>query len=95
MATVIIPTPLRKFTNNIARIDVTASKVSDVVNQLTSNFPELRKHLIDASGKIAPFINIFVDNSDIRNLEREQTPVKENAVICIIPAIAGGTTTKK
>lgn len=90
MAIIIIPTPLRKFTNNTAKVNVGAGKVSDAVLELTSSFPELRKHLIDTSGKIAPFINIFVDNSDIRNLDREQTTVTENAVICIVPAIAGG-----
>ena len=95
MATVIIPTPLRKFSNNIARVDVTASKVSDVVSQLTLTYPELKKHLVDTSGKIAPFINIFVDNKDIRNLDREQTEIKENAVVCIIPAIAGGSESVK
>lgn len=95
MATVIIPTPLRKFANNTARVDVTASIVSDVVNQLTLSYPELKKHLVDTSGRIAPFINIFVDNKDIRNLDREQTEVKENAVVCIIPAIAGGSESAK
>jgi molybdopterin converting factor small subunit len=95
MATIIIPTPLRRFTNNVAKIDVGAGKVSDAVFELTSSFPELKKHLIDTNGKIAPFINIFVDNSDIRNLDREQTEVKENAVIFIIPAIAGGVTSPK
>jgi len=91
MATVIIPTPLRKFSNNIARVDVTASRVSDVVDQLTLTYPELKKHLVDTSGKIAPFINIFVDNKDIRNLDREHTEIKDDAVVCIIPAIAGGS----
>jgi molybdopterin converting factor small subunit len=95
MATVIIPTPLRKFANNTARVDVTASKVSDVVDQLALSYPELKKHLVDTSGRIAPFINIFVDNKDIRNLERELTEVRENAVVCIIPAIAGGTESTK
>lgn len=92
MATIIIPTPLRKFTNNTAKVNVGAGKVSDAVLELTSSFPELKKHLMDTSGRIAPFINIFVDNSDIRNLDREQTAVSDNAVICIIPAIAGGVT---
>ncbi len=91
MATVIIPTPLRKFANNIARVDVRASKVSEFVHQLTLNYPELKKHLVDTSGRIAPFINIFVDNKDIRNLDLEQTEVKDSAVVCIIPAIAGGS----
>lgn len=95
MATVIIPTPLRKFSNNIGRVDVTASKVSDVVSQLTLTYPELKKHLVDTNGRIAPFINIFVDNKDIRNLDREQTEINENAVVCIIPAIAGGSESVK
>jgi molybdopterin converting factor small subunit len=95
MATIIIPTPLRRFTNNVAKINVGAGKVSDVVLELTSSFPELKKHLVDTSGKIAPFINIFVDNSDIRDLDREQTNVKENTVIFIIPAIAGGMASPK
>ena len=95
MATIIIPTPLRRFTNNVARMDVGAGKVSDAVLELTSSFPELKKHVIDTNGKIAPFINIFVDNSDIRSLDREQTVVKENAVIFIIPAIAGGVASPK
>jgi len=76
-------------------MDVGAGKVSDAVLELTSSFPELKKHVIDTNGKIAPFINIFVDNSDIRSLDREQTVVKENAVIFIIPAIAGGVASPK
>jgi len=91
MATVIIPTPLRKFANNTARVRVTASNITDVVNQLAIHYPELKKHLVDTSGRIAPFINIFVDNKDIRNLELEHTQVVEDAVVCIIPAIAGGS----
>ena len=90
MAIVIIPTPLRKFTNNSARVEVAALKISDVVDKLTYSFPDLKKHLIDTSGKVAPFINIFVDSNDIRNLEKEQTIVNEGTVISIVPAIAGG-----
>lgn len=90
MATVIIPTPLRKFTNNTPRINVMGTKVSDVVLELTVSYPGLKKHLIDTSGKVAPFINIFVDNKDIRNLDSEQTLVKDATMIYIIPAIAGG-----
>ncbi len=90
MATVIIPTPFRKFTNNASRVTILANKVSDVVVELTASFPALKKHLINPDGNIASFINIFVDNDDIRNLDREQTEVKENTIISIVPAIAGG-----
>lgn len=91
MATVIIPTPLRKFTNNNARVNISAGRVSDVMAELSSSFPDLKKHLINADGKLASFINIFVDSEDIRNLNQEQTEVKKNTVISIVPAIAGGS----
>lgn len=90
MATVFIPTPLRKFTNNTSRVTILANKVSDAVLELMASFPDLKKHLINPDGKITSFINIFVDNDDIRNLDREKTVIKENSVISIVPAIAGG-----
>ncbi|HXD79363.1 MAG TPA: molybdopterin-synthase adenylyltransferase MoeB [Puia sp.] len=90
MATVIIPTPLRKFTNNTARLQVAAGTVHSTVQELTRNFPDLKKHLLDETGNIRSYVNIFVGNDDIRDLDREQTAVSEDAVISIIPAIAGG-----
>jgi len=90
MATVIIPTPLRKFTNNAARLTVQAKTVSDMIQILITQFPDLRKHLLDASGSVPSFINIFVNDDDIRNLQREQTVVVEGATVSIVPAIAGG-----
>ena len=90
MATIIIPTPLRKFTNNAAKLNVQANTISDIVEKLTTDFPDLKKHLLDANGKVPSFINIFVDDDDIRNLQQEQTVVKENTTVSIVPAIAGG-----
>jgi molybdopterin converting factor small subunit len=90
MAIIIIPTPLRKFTERNSRIVVSAENISGVVKELTTSFPELARHLTDASGNIASFMNVFVDNDDIRNLKDEQTPVSETSVISIVPAIAGG-----
>lgn len=90
MATIIIPTPLRKFTNQTARLQVTGSTIKDTVDQLAHNFPDLKKHLLDEGGNIRSYINIFVGNDDIRNLQQEQTTVKDDTVISIIPAIAGG-----
>lgn len=91
MATIIIPTPLRKFTNNNARVTVSESSVSDVLKQLLINFPDLKKHLIDSDGHVASFINIFVDSDDLRNLNQEKTIIKDSTIISIVPAIAGGT----
>ena len=90
MAIVNIPTPLRKFTNNTSRLTVQATSIADMVQKLTNEFPDLKKHLLDANGKIPSFINIFVDDDDIRNLQQEHTAVKENTVVSIVPAIAGG-----
>lgn len=90
MATVIIPTPLRKFTNNTAKLEVKAGNIGDTIQQLTTNFPDLKKHLLDEKGQVRSFVNIFIGNDDIRNLEQEKTLVKEDTVISIIPAIAGG-----
>ena len=91
MATIIIPTPLRKFTNNSSRLTVSSSNVAEVVNELTLNFPDLKKHLLDDQGRIRSFVNIFVGEEDIRNLQDEKTPVAQDTVISIVPAIAGGT----
>jgi molybdopterin/thiamine biosynthesis adenylyltransferase/rhodanese-related sulfurtransferase/molybdopterin converting factor small subunit len=91
MATVIIPTPLRKFTNNTARLQVNAGTIHDTVKELTLNFPDLKKHLLDESGNIRSYVNIFIGNDDIRDLQQEKTTVKEDAVISIVPAIAGGS----
>lgn len=95
MATVIIPTPLRRFTNNAARLTVEANSVSEMIQCLVKDFPDLKKHLLDANGKVPSFINIFVDDDDIRNLQQEQTVVKENAIVSIVPAIAGGAPSTK
>jgi molybdopterin converting factor small subunit len=91
MATVIIPTPLRKFTNNTARLSIQGNTIADMLGKLTSDYPDLKKHLLDANGKVPSFINIFVDDDDIRNLQLEQTVVKENTTVSIVPAIAGGS----
>jgi molybdopterin synthase sulfur carrier subunit len=91
MATIIIPTPLRKFTNNTARLQISGGTVADSIEQLTTNFPDLKKHLLDDKGQIRSFVNIFVGDQDIRDLQQENTVVKEDTVLSIIPAIAGGS----
>jgi molybdopterin converting factor small subunit len=90
MATVIIPTPLRKFTNQTARLQVDAGTVGEIIDRITLDFPELKKHLLDPQGSIRSFVNIFSGDDDIRDLQKEKTPVNESSVISIIPAIAGG-----
>ena len=90
MATIIIPTPLRKFTNNTAKLNVQGDTIAQTVDELTVNFPDLKKHLLDDTGQIRSFVNIFVGNDDIRDLQQGNTVVKADTVISIVPAIAGG-----
>ncbi|HEY2649392.1 MAG TPA: MoaD/ThiS family protein [Puia sp.] len=91
MATVIIPTPLRKFTNQTAKVNIEASTVGEVIDRITLDFPELKKHILDQQGIIRSFVNIFAGDEDIRDLQKEKTPVTNSTVISIVPAIAGGS----
>jgi molybdopterin converting factor small subunit len=90
MATVIIPTPLRKFTNQTAKVQIEAGTIGEVIDRITLDFPELKKHLLDQQGGIRSFVNIFAGDEDIRDLQKEKTPVNNSTVISIVPAIAGG-----
>ena len=90
MATVIIPTPLRKFTNQTAKLQVDGGTVGEVIEKITSDFPELKKHLLDGKGALRSFVNIFSGDEDIRDLQAERTPVQQSSIISIVPAIAGG-----
>ncbi len=91
MATIIIPTPLRKFTNSQSRVIIAGNNIKECINELTLNFPDLKKNLIDEHGQLRTFVNIFVGDDDIRNLQKENTAVKPDSIISIIPAIAGGS----
>ena len=91
MATIIIPTPLRKFTNQESRLNVGGNTVKESIEELTLNFPELKKNLIDEEGRFRSFVNIFVGDDDIRDLQQENTLVNADSLISIIPAIAGGS----
>jgi molybdopterin/thiamine biosynthesis adenylyltransferase/rhodanese-related sulfurtransferase/molybdopterin converting factor small subunit len=90
MASVYIPTPLRKFTNNTAKVEIQASNVDEVLVNLTTQYPDMKKHLYTSDGKIPSFINIFVDDEDIRNLQEGATDLTDRSVVSIVPAIAGG-----
>lgn len=91
MAKIIIPTPLRKFTDNQKSFETAASKVDDAIGGLVSQFPGLKGHLYDDEGNIRSFIKIFVGEDDIRDLNEGETAVQEGTTISIVPAIAGGS----
>ena len=91
MSKIIIPTPLRKFTQNESTVITQGITVGESLSQLVEQYPDLQKHLHDDSGKLRTFIRVYVGEEDIKALQGEDTPIEEGTVISIIPAIAGGT----
>jgi len=88
---VIIPTPLRQYAEKKESMEVQAKTVAEALGAITAQYGGLRKHLYNEEGKLRSFVNIYVGDEDIRFLQKEQTPLKENDVISIVPSIAGGT----
>ena len=87
---VLIPTPLRKFTNNQETVTVAAGTVATLVEELEQQFPGIKKSLTDDSGELRRFVNIYVNEEDIRFLEGKETPINAGDAVSIVPAIAGG-----
>jgi molybdopterin converting factor small subunit len=90
MACVEFSTPLKKFTNNLAMCEVNGVTVGQAMKEVGERFPEIKDKLLRDDGTLRAFFIIFVDDKDIRMLDREQTPVRTDSVIRIVPAIAGG-----
>lgn len=90
MATVYIPTPLRKFTNNKSQVLLEPGTVASLFSALEDSCPGVKTQLYNADGTIKRYINIFVNGKDIRNLAGEQTLVNDQDEIYIVPAMAGG-----
>ncbi len=89
--TVLIPTPLRPFVGGKDALELEGENVGEVLDQLTSDHAELRKHLFADDGRLRSFVNVYVNDRDIRHLEREGTRVGAGDTVSIIPSIAGGT----
>ncbi len=89
-AKVRIPTPLRKLTNDEELVEVKPGTIADAINELQTRFPGIKERLIDESGGVRRFVNVYVNEEDIRFLQNQDTPLKDGDEISIIPAIAGG-----
>jgi molybdopterin converting factor small subunit len=87
---VIIPTPLRAYAGKRDSAEFKAATVGEALGHLTTQFSELRKHLFTDDGKLRSFVNVYVNDEDIRYLAKENTPTKDGDTISIIPSIAGG-----
>ena len=90
MATVRIPTPLRKLTGGQEQVSITAATVGELIEALERAHPGLRERLVDDKGQVRRFINLFVGDEDIRHLAGLATPLAEGTEVSIVPAIAGG-----
>jgi molybdopterin synthase sulfur carrier subunit len=90
MPSVRIPTPLRKLTNDVEVVQTAGANVGEVIDNLEQAFPGIKERLCDDQGKVRRFVNVFVNDEDIRFLEEKATVVKESDEISIVPAIAGG-----
>lgn len=90
MAEIIIPTPLRKFTDNVNKFSTSAKTVGEAISELTTKYPGLKDHIYSGEGQIRSFIKIFVGEDDIKHLQDTNTSIGEGTVVSIVPAIAGG-----
>jgi molybdopterin synthase sulfur carrier subunit len=90
MVTVRIPTPLRKLTEGQGEIKADGKSVQDLIDSLEQQFPGLRERLCDEQGEFRRFVNIYVNEEDIRFMQGKETLLKEGDIVSIVPAIAGG-----
>jgi len=85
-----IPTPLRPYTSGQAEVEVHGIKINEVFDDLITQYPTLKSHLYDAAGKMRPFVNVFLGEHNIKDLQGMDTPIREGDRLMLIPSIAGG-----
>ena len=90
MTTVRIPTPLRKLTKEQEIVEASGSNVAEIIDDLEMNYPGLKERICDEEGNIRRFVNVFLNDEDIRFLNEKSTDVKDGDELSIVPAIAGG-----
>jgi MoaD family protein len=89
--TIHIPTPLRPFTDKLESVDVNGGTVGELLADLTKKYEGLRKHLYAEDGRLRNFVNIYLNDEDIRYLDQLNTRLKDGDTISILPALAGGS----
>jgi molybdopterin synthase sulfur carrier subunit len=87
---VLIPTPLQRLTQNQAEVLAEGSDIRELISNLEARFPGVKARLCDEHGALRRFVNIYINDEDIRFLKGEATPLKDGDEVSIIPAIAGG-----
>src|SRR5260370_350084 len=91
MAKILIPTPLRQYADKQDAVELPGATVGEVLTALTSKYADLRRHLYNDEGKLRSFVNVYVNDDDIRYLDKEATALKDSDTVSIVPSIAGGS----
>ena len=92
MAKILIPTPLRQYTEKQSEVSMPGATVGEVLSALTTRYADLRKQLYSDAGALRSYVNVYVNDEDIRYLEKDKTAVKDADTLTIVPSIAGGST---
>ena len=87
---IIIPAALRQYAENRDSVNLSGQNIGELLDNLMQKFPNMKKHLFSEDGQIRNFVNVYVNDDDIRYLENSQTQLKEVDVISLIPSVAGG-----
>ena len=87
---VTIPTPLRGYAGGQKTVSVEGTTVGEALNELTAQYPNLRQHLFAEDGQLRSFVNVYVNDEDVRYLKYVETPLKESDRLAIVPSVAGG-----
>jgi molybdopterin converting factor small subunit len=90
MAKILIPTPLRQYAGGSDSVEISASTAGELLTKLTDAHPDLKKQIFNDEGKLRSFVNVYVNDDDIRYLDRNDTAVKDDDTVSIVPSIAGG-----
>ena len=91
MAKILIPTALRQFTEQQDSVETAGATVGDALDELTARYPNIKKNLFNDQGKLRSFVNVYLNDEDIRYLDKEATQLQGNEIISIVPSIAGGS----
>src|ERR1700693_1512424 len=92
MAKILIPTPLRQYADKKDSVEVNGATVGEALTKLTGEYADLRRQLYTDEGKLRSFVNVYVNDDDIRYLQKDATPLKDSDTVSIVPSIAGGAT---
>ena len=87
---ILIPTPLRQYADKQSAVEVSAATVGGALEALIAKHPDLRKHLYNEQGRLRAFVNLYLNEDDVRYLQQEQTPVSGSDILTIVTSIAGG-----